>query len=93
MFGSDVTVQNGEQPGNDVKYEPEAFWTAFWPFVTPDDALISEGAWDDMEGVIAIASSCRLLVARLSDTGGYEELWSYTTPNVSLPPSLYMYLS
>ena len=31
-----------------------------------------------MEGVIAIASSCRLLLVRVSDEGGYEELWSYT---------------
>ena len=90
MFGPDGIVQNGEQTGADVKYEPEAFWTAFWPFVTPDDAILSEGAWDDMDGLIAIASGCRLLVGRLSDEGGYEELWSYTTPDVSLP---YMYLS
>lgn len=60
----------------------DSYFAAFWPFVSPDDAEISGGQWDDMEGVIAITSKDKLLIARVSDDNGYEELWHYEMPNV-----------
>jgi hypothetical protein len=36
-----------------------------------------------MEGVFAIASIGRVIVTRISDEKGYEELWTYQTQDVS----------
>lgn len=42
---------------------------------------MAESRWDDMEGVFAIGSYGRVIVARVSDDG-YEELWTYETAEV-----------
>lgn len=44
---------------------------------------MADGEWDDMEGTVAIAVACKIMIVKVSDEDGYEELWSYDTPNVS----------
>ena len=55
---------------------------SFWPFCSPEHFAMAESRWDDMEGVFAIGSYGRVIVARVSDDG-YEELWTYETAEVS----------
>jgi len=54
----------------------------FWPFTSPEDLERANKKWDEMEGVFAVASCGRIMVARVSEKG-YEDLWSYQTEGVS----------